>query len=279
MGKVLVLELDNEYGMLRNADNIDYYNYFKYSNKNIIQKIIKKLELNISSIFFNEWKNKKVSVIMGVYNPKDKEKLCESINSILNQTYKNIEFIICDDCSNDDTKKYLRDFSKKDKRIKLIENKSNLGLAASLNNCLKIADGFYIARQDDDDISKLNRIEKEVLFLEENNMYDFIGCNLELFDKNGILEYRKHKEKPVKEDFLYGNQFPHPAMLLTKRCLDEVCGYRVKKTTRRTEDYDLFMRLYAKGYTGYNLQEYLYQYNEDMYGYSKRKFRYRIDEF
>ena len=58
MSKILVLELDNEYGMLRNADNIDYYNYFKYSNKNIVQKIIKKLELNISSIFFNEWKNK-----------------------------------------------------------------------------------------------------------------------------------------------------------------------------------------------------------------------------
>ena len=61
--------------------------------------------------------------------------------------------------------------------------------------------------------------------------------------------------------------------------MEEVNGYRVEKCTRRTEDYDLFMRLYAKGYQGYNLQEYLYEYNEDMYGYKKRKFKYRVDEF
>lgn len=105
------------------------------------------------------------------------------------------------------------------------------------------------------------------------------GCNLELFDKNGVWGYRKHEEKPQKEHFLYGNQFPHPAVLFTKECMDKVNAYRVKKTTRRTEDYDLFMRLYAEGFKGYNLQEYLYEYNEDMYGYKKRKFKYRIDEF
>ena len=105
------------------------------------------------------------------------------------------------------------------------------------------------------------------------------GCNLELFDKDGIWGYRKHEEKPQKEHFLYGNQFPHPAVLFTKECMDKVNAYRVKKNTRRTEDYDLFMRLYAEGFKGYNLQEYLYEYNEDMYGYKKRKFKYRIDEF
>lgn len=222
---------------------------------------------------------KKISVIMGVYNPKDKSMLKKSIESILQQTYRNIEFIICDDNSNDEIKEILNYFKKKDDRIIIINNNDNLGLAASLNNCLKIATGEYIARQDDDDISKENRLEEEIEFLEKNTKYDFVGCNLELFNSNGIWGYRKHNEKPVKKDFLYGNQFPHPAMLLTKKCIDDVNGYKVKEITRRTEDYDLFMRLYAKGYKGYNLQKYLYQYNEDMYGYKKRKFKYRIDEF
>lgn len=222
---------------------------------------------------------KKISVIMGVYNPKDKVIFKKSIDSILQQTYKNIEFIICDDNSDEETQKILKEYEKKDNRIVLIRNKRNLGLAASLNNCLKKVTGNYIARQDDDDISKCDRLEKELEFLENNKKYDFVGCNLELFNKNGIWGYRKHKEKPKKEDFLYGNQFPHPAMLLTKKCMEEVKGYRVEKCTRRTEDYDLFMRLYAKGYQGYNLQEYLYEYNEDMYGYKKRKFKYRVDEF
>lgn len=221
----------------------------------------------------------KISVIMGIYNPRDIEMLKKSIESILTQTYENFEFIICDDFSNLEIQKILLEYKEKDKRIIVIRNSRNMGLAASLNNCLEKATGKYIARQDDDDISKNDRFEKEIEFLKKNKEYDFVGCNLELFDKNGVWGYRKHKEKPQKEDFLYGNQFPHPAMILTKKCMDEVNGYRAKKKTRRTEDYDLFMRLYAKGYRGYNIQENLYLYNEDIYGYSKRKFRYRIDEF
>lgn len=221
----------------------------------------------------------KISVIMGVYNPKDKQNFRKSIESILNQTYSNLEFIICDDNSDDETNKILQEYKAKDKRIILIKNSKNMGLAASLNNAFKLATGNFIARQDDDDISKINRFEIELKFLKENPEYSFVGCNLELFNKDGIWGYRKHKEKPEKEDFLFGNQFPHPAMLLTKECMDKVNAYRVKKTTRRTEDYDLFMRLYAAGYKGYNIQEYLYEYNEDMYGYKKRKFKFRVDEF
>lgn len=220
----------------------------------------------------------KISVIMGVYNSKNIELLIKSIESILNQTYKNLEFIICDDCSNTDVYKVLMDLSKKDDRIILIRNEKNVGLAASLNHCLEYATGNYIARQDDDDISKIDRIEKELAFLKNNLEYDFVGCNLELINENGIWGYRKHKEKPTKKDFLKGNQFPHPAMLMSAKSIKLVNGYRVKSTTKRTEDYDLFMRMYANNLKGYNIQEYLYQYSEDMYGYSKRKFKYRIDE-
>lgn len=222
----------------------------------------------------------KISVIMGVYNPKDKNKLNNAIFSILNQTYKDIELIICDDCSNLETKEILRNWGKKDSRVILIENSENLGLAASLNHCLEFATGNYIGRQDDDDISKPNRFEEEMIFLKNHLEYDFVGCNLELIDeKCNIWGHRKHLECPEKKDFLFGNQFPHPAMLFTRKSLNAVNGYRAIKITRRTEDYDLFMRLYAEGFKGYNIQKYLYQYSEDEYGYRKQKLKYRIDEF
>lgn len=220
----------------------------------------------------------KISVIMGVYNPKDKQKLRESIDSILNQTYSNLEFIICNDNSNEEISTILEEYKNKDKRIILTRNNENLGLAASLNNALKLATGNFIARQDDDDISKENRLELELEFIKNNPEYSIVGCNTELFDENGVWGYRKLNEKPLKEDFLFGNQFDHPTILITKEALKKVNGYRVKKITRRTEDYDLFMRLYAEGFKGYNLQKYLYMYNESMYGYKKRKFKYRIDE-
>ena len=96
----------------------------------------------------------KISVIMGVYNPRDIEMLKKSIESILTQSYENFEFIICDDFSNLEIQKILLEYKEKDKRIMVIRNTKNMGLAASLNNCLGKATGKYIARQDDDDISK-----------------------------------------------------------------------------------------------------------------------------
>ena len=96
-------------------------------------------------------KEPSLSVIMGVYNGQPF--LSKAIESILNQTFTDFEFIICDDCSTDDSAKILREFAAKDSRIRLLQNKQNKGLAATLNNCLNIARGTFIARMDCDDIS------------------------------------------------------------------------------------------------------------------------------
>ena len=92
-----------------------------------------------------------ISVIMSSYNSE--ETIEKSILSILNQDYKNIEFLIVDDCSTDSSLSIMKRLREDDKRIKIIENKKNIGLTKSLNKLLKISNGKYIARQDSDDVS------------------------------------------------------------------------------------------------------------------------------
>ena len=99
-----------------------------------------------------------VSIIMSVYNSEDYLK--EAIDSILGQTYANLEFIIIDDASTDRSLDIVKSYN--DKRILLIKNEVNIGLAASLNKGIEIARGKYIARMDSDDISLPERCEKQV---------------------------------------------------------------------------------------------------------------------
>lgn len=221
----------------------------------------------------------KISIIMGIYkmiNKKDIVKL--SIDSILNQTYRDFEFIICDDGSNDGTYEMVQDLIKNDKRVILIKNNENKGLAYSLNHCLSIAKGKYIVRMDADDISMSNRLEKQIKFLDEHLEYAIVGCNLLLINDKGIWGKRILAEKPTKKSFLFTSPFCHPAIVMRKEVLDKVNNYKVEKITRRAEDYDLFMRIYANGYKGYNMQEFLYQFREDNDAYKRRAYKYRIDD-
>lgn len=221
----------------------------------------------------------KVSVIMGTYNGA--KTVDAAIQSICDQTFTDWEFIICDDCSTDDTLEHLRRWKKKDDRIKIIKNRKNSHLAYSLNHCLSIAKGQYIARMDDDDISYPERLNILVEFLDENLDYAFVGSLVECFDGNQTINGQRmyRKEKPEKKDFLSISPFIHPTVMFQKKALEKVKNYRVSKETRRTEDYDLFMRLYARGYKGYNIQTPLYRYyiSPDAM-VKKRLYRYRIDE-
>lgn len=108
--------------------------------------------------------NPKVSVIMPAYNA---EKFIEkTINSILNQTYTDFELLIIDDCSTDNTMDVVRRI--KDNRIRIINNKTNQGIAKSRNIGLANAKGEYIALMDNDDLTVVDRFEKEVCYLENH---------------------------------------------------------------------------------------------------------------
>ena len=133
-----------------------------------------------------------LSIIMSVYNGE--KTLSKSVNSILAQTYTDYEFIICDDASTDDTWSVLENFKNKDDRIVLIRHTENKGLGASLNDCLKIARGNYIARQDADDISKPERIERTLKYLVDTDC-PYAACGVYVFDDEGVFSKRLFEEK------------------------------------------------------------------------------------
>lgn len=218
-----------------------------------------------------------VSVIMGVYNIASVEIFPRAVETILSQTFEELELIICDDGSTDNTWQHLVEFSRRDTRIRLIWKQKNEGLAAALNQCIKVARGLFIARQDADDLSDSTRIEKQVAFLKQHSEIDFVGSNCNLFDGEGIWRNRCFPERPEPKDFLFTLPFIHGSLLFRREVLAEH-SYNVSKKTLRTEDYELLMRLYAQGKKGANLQEILYYFQEDRTTQKRRKFRYRIDE-
>ena len=221
----------------------------------------------------------RISVIMGVYNFNRPELLKRAVNSVLEQTFQNFEFIICDDGSTDGTWELLQQLYGNDSRIILIRNDKNHGLAFSLNHCLRFTSGEYIARMDADDISYSSRFEKQIRFLDAHPEYALVTTWADLFEDDGhVWGIRKVPTAPQKMDLLFGPPFIHAAMLMRASVLKDLGGYRICKETLRAEDYDLWMRMYSKGYQGYNLQETLYKICEGKEAYKRRSYKYRLDE-
>ncbi len=206
-----------------------------------------------------------ISIIIACYNAEKYIDQC--MEELVNQTYANIEVIVCDDASTDESLMMLRKWAKKDARIKVLNNDKNLFAAKTRNKCFKEAKGDYFCIQDIDDISRRNRVEKLLEEIQKGHI-DFVSSAMQCF--NGYQDnladiLSPPKEYPTKTDFLSGISFCHPATMFTRECIEAVGGYRVSRNTRRCQDYDLFMRLYAKGYRGKNIRTplYLYRRNED----------------
>lgn len=221
-----------------------------------------------------------VSVIIACYNAENYIDLC--ISSLVNQTYNNIEIIICDDCSTDNSFQKLMSWAKKDERIKILKNDKNLYAAYSRNRCLEKSKGEYIMIQDIDDISHLDRVKTLLNTLIENPSLSIVSSPMEAFvnDHRIITSCLKQKVKhPTKLDLLWGISFNHPASMITRQCILAVNGYRVSQETRRCQDYDMFMRMYALGYRGINIDKPLYYYRLDEANYKRRTFKARIGEY
>lgn len=181
-----------------------------------------------------ELKKSLISVIMSNYNTPE-EYLREAIESILNQTYQNFEFIIVDDFSTDSSLKIIESYS--DPRIKLLKNPQNIGLTKSLNRALAVSKGEFIARMDADDICSLTRFEKQVEYMKNHPEIIVCGSQLEIFG-NGAYKFSNKFPKtfiPEKELFqinlLFGNHINIPnnvAMFRHQVMLDNNLKYNEK---------------------------------------------------
>ena len=218
-----------------------------------------------------------VSVLIASFNCKPYIKQC--LDSVFSQDYDGeIEIIVCDDCSTDGSIEVLSEYEKQGK-IKLIKNVKNLGAAQSRNNCLDIATQEFIAILDADDYVAENRLSRQVGVLLANSDLDFVSSGIQRFYENGEVKVSiPQKEFPQSEDFLFGLPFAHATTLFRREILRKVGGYRIAKETKRGQDYDLFMRIYAAGGRGCNIPDVLYFYRCFHGCRKKKKYRYRIDE-
>jgi lipopolysaccharide biosynthesis glycosyltransferase len=199
-----------------------------------------------------------VSVVMTVYNRA--EMLEYSIESILNQTYSNFEFIIFDNASTDGSAQVVRNYAAYDPRIVFIQNKKNANLAYNFNRGIKISKGKYIARMDDDDISALERFKKQVEFLDKNKDIAVVGTFIETFGDVDISSWITQSEPQfVALEALFCNPICHPTAMIRKSFLESnKIAYNSKALY--AEDYNLWKDIILKGGRISNIPKVLLRY-------------------
>ena len=211
---------------------------------------------------------------MPVYNVE--KYLKEAIDSILNQTYKNIELIIIDDCSTDSSRDIIKSYS--DSRIKTYYNSENMQQPRTRNRGLELAKGDYIANMDSDDISFLNRIEEQVVFMEKNKDIDICGCYCKTF---GGVKKRIVKTPLTNEDCkmvsIVTSPIAHPTVMIRSSSLKK---YDIKYDLnyKYSQDFELWSRLLFQGANFSNIPEVLLNYRENptgvTYGHSNESQKY-----
>lgn len=212
----------------------------------------------------------KVSVALAIYNCAPT--LEEAITSLLEQTYQDFEVIMCDDGSTDNTAEVAQRFVEKwPKRFKLLRNQKNLKLPASLNRCIEVASGEYIARMDGDDVSLPDRFEKQVKFLDSHPEFAVVSTPMIYFDENGDYRRGRAKPEPTREDFKRGTPFCHAPSMMRADALRAIGSYTAEPWVERSEDFYLWYKFYKNGYKGYNLPEPLYKMRNGRQAFSRRK--------
>ena len=196
-----------------------------------------------------------VSVIMSAFNAEKTIK--KSVESISSQSYKDLEILVADDNSTDNTYAILTKLKSKDERIVIIKNEKNLGLTKSLNNLLNIASGKYIARHDADDFSKKIRIERQLSFLVEKK-YDAVCCLANIIGDERVIPNLSRFVNP-KLIMKLKNPFIHGTLLIKKEVIESVGNY--DERFLYSQDYKLFKDLFEAGYKIKNLNEALYFLN------------------
>ena len=185
-------------------------------------------------------KTPEISAILPVYNGEDH--LEECITSVLNQTFKNFEFIIVDDASTDSTPQILKDFANSDDRVKVITHNNNQKQTAAANTAINNAKGKYLARMDADDVALPNRFEKQYSYLEDNLECGMVGSWTETIDESGNIvgQWQTATSNGIlKWNLLFGTSFAHSSVMMRTHIVRDVGLYQ----SPEAEDYDLWSRI------------------------------------
>ena len=204
--------------------------------------------------------NPKVSVLTPIYNTNPQH-LRECIESILNQTFTDFEFLILNDSpDNKEIEKIVKEYAQKDKRIKYYKNEKNMGISPSRNKLLDLAQGKYIAIFDHDDISIPTRLEKEVAYLDANPDVGVVSGFMEFFQckDEGFVRTCPEYDHEIKCSFTDNCYFPHTVSMIRKSVLNEN-NIRYEQYFTPCEDYQLWNRLMDKTFF-YCIQEVLVKY-------------------
>tara|TARA_A100001035_G_C27786212_1_gene504509 strand:+ start:1127 stop:1828 length:702 start_codon:yes stop_codon:yes gene_type:complete len=201
------------------------------------------------------YSKKLVSVIMPCFNCE--KTVAASIESILNQTYQNIEILIIDDGSKDNTYEILKKFQSKHKNIRLFKNQNNLGLTKSLNILIEESKGEYIARQDSDDISVIDRISLQYEFMEQKEL-DFCSSRATILYSGKKIPRSSHY-LPKKIVMKFKNPFIHGTLFIKKSILLDVGKYN--ENFYYAQDYKLMKTLIDNNYKFKIFRKPLYELN------------------
>ena len=220
----------------------------------------------------------RVSVIMSVYNAQ--LYLVEAIESILNQSFSNFEFLIVDDCSVDNSANILKVFAAKVTRIKVFTNKDNLGLTKNLNKLIHLAKGEFLARMDADDISLTERFTEQILFFDTHPTIDIVGTfSQDISEIGKIIGERtvpvSHKE--IIKLLPKLNPLSHPTVMMRTSVIREIEGYDERFKT--SQDYHLWFKAVGNGCKIANIPKTLFQYRMNDNYASRKNFQFRWNMF
>ncbi len=199
-----------------------------------------------------------VSVVMPVYNCEDY--LESSIDSILNQTFRDFEFLIFNDGSTDRSESVIGEYADKDERIKVFNSGQNRGLVFQLNEGLRLAKGDYIVRMDADDISMPGRLEEQVSFMENNPDFGVCGAWMRLFPAaDGAVWVQPTQHEDIFAGMVFRTRIWHPTVIMRRDAIANLDEFYDAEFAH-VEDYEYWVRLGLRGVKFANIGKILYAY-------------------
>jgi glycosyltransferase involved in cell wall biosynthesis len=224
----------------------------------------------------------KVSVLIPAYNAA--ETIGEALDSIIEQTFKDLQIVVVDDGSTDETAQTVAERAAVDPRVEL-ETITHTGLIGALNSGLEHCRGQYVARFDADDRAMVDRIEKQVAFLDANPDIAAVGCQIRCFPPDQVAEgFRVYETwinslitpEDISRDIYIESPLVHPTVTIRRETLLEAGGYEEHGWP---EDYDLWLRLHTGGSRFSKIPEILHEWREGEGRLTRTDSRYSVENF